>query len=149
MPSRLTHNTVEEVICMTRTNILLVEDEERLLKVLARTLEQLGYSVSTASTEATAVAAVLADPPDLMVLDVNLPDGTGWGVLRQLASRGINCDTLPTIVLSAGQPARKRIAEFHPLAFLPKPFPVDALKRLIAEALGEGSDTKVTPPIAG
>jgi hypothetical protein len=66
---------------------------------------------------------------------VNLPDDTGWGILRQLAARGITCAMLPTIVLSAGQPAARRIAEFAPRAFLPKPFPVDALKRLIAEAL--------------
>lgn len=122
---------------MTEAKILLVEDEERLRKVLSRTLEQSGYLVATASTEADAVRAILSERPDVLVLDVNLPDGTGWGVLRQLATQGITCDTLPTIVLSAGQPAQRRIAEFQPRAFLAKPFPVDALKRLIAEALGE------------
>jgi DNA-binding response OmpR family regulator len=70
-----------------------------------------------------------------LVLDVNLPDGTGWGVLRQLAAQGISCASLPTIMLSAGQPAPTRMAEFQPWAFLPKPFPVDALKRLVATAL--------------
>ena len=118
--------------------ILLVEDEERLQRVLARTLEQSGYSVQTASTVAEAVEAAISNTPDVMVLDVNLPDGTGWGVLRQLAMQGITCESLPTIVLSAGQPAQSRITEFQPRAFLPKPFPVDALKRLIAEALSNG-----------
>lgn len=115
--------------------ILLVEDEERLQKVLALTLQQSGYRVGTAGTEAEAVRAVLTERPDVLVLDVNLPDGTGWGVLRRLAAKGITCESLPTIVLSAGQPAQRRIAEFQPRAFLAKPFPVDALKRLIAVAL--------------
>ena len=120
---------------MTQRTILLVEDEERLGRVLARTLEASGYQVRTASTAAEALQMVLAARPDVLVLDVNLPDDTGWGVVRQLAARGSTCAALPTIVLSAGQPAPRRIAAFAPWAFLPKPFPVDALKRLIAEAL--------------
>ncbi len=123
---------------MPAATILLVEDEQRLQRVLTLTLEQSGYEVRTAGTAAEAVEAVCENLPGVLVLDVNLPDGTGWGVLRQLAAQGITCDMLPTIVLSAGQTAQHRIAEFRPLAFLPKPFPVDALKRLIAEALGDG-----------
>jgi CheY-like chemotaxis protein len=120
---------------MAQATILLVEDEERLQRVLARTLEAGGYTVRTASTASAAVQAVLSARPDVLVLDVNLPDDTGWGVLRHLAARGITCAMRPTIVLSAGQPAARRITEFAPRAFLPKPFPVDTLKRLIAEAV--------------
>lgn len=116
--------------------VLFVEDEPHLQRVLTRVLQESGYRVQAVGTVAAAVAAALAERPSVLVLDVNLPDGTGWGVLRQLAGHGITCATLPTIVLSAGQPAPRRIAEFAPWAFLPKPFPVDALKRLIAEALG-------------
>ena len=124
---------------MSNARVLLVEDEPRLQKVLALTLEQSGYEVKTASTAAEAVRAISEERPGVLVLDVNLPDGTGWGVLRHLASQGITCEMLPTIVLSAGQPAQHRIAEFQPMAFLAKPFPIDALKRLIAEALNNGS----------
>ncbi len=115
--------------------ILLVEDEEPMLKGLTRILEQSNYTVRTASSAEEGVRAVLAERPDVLVLDVNLPDDTGWTVLRQLAASGVTCRTLPTIVYSAGQPAHRRIEEFKPMAFLPKPFPIDALKRLIAEAL--------------
>ncbi len=120
---------------MEEPGILLVEDEPQLQRVLARTLAQMGYHVETAGTAAEAVDAVLRCAPAVLVLDVNLPDGTGWGVLRQLAARGITCAILATIILSAGIPAPRRITEFGPRAFLPKPFPVDALKRLIVEAL--------------
>lgn len=104
-------------------------------KVLARILEQSNYTVRIASSAEEGVRAVLAERPDVLVLDVNLPDDTGWTVLRQLAANGITCQMLPTIVFSAGQPAHRRIEEFKPMAFLPKPFPMDALKRLIAKAL--------------
>lgn len=120
---------------MDSPKILLVEDEERLQSALAKILEQSDYRVLTASTAEEGVSLALTEHPDVLVLDVNLPDDTGWVVLRQLAAKGITCKTLPTIVYSAGQPAHKRLEEFKPMAFLPKPFPVDALKRLIAEAL--------------
>jgi len=120
---------------MEPPKILLVEDESQLQLVLGRTLAHLGYQIETAGTAAAAVEVVLKRAPDVLVLDNNLPDGTGWGVLRELARRGITCATLPTIMMSAGDPARRRVDEFRPWAFLPKPFPVDALTRLIGEAL--------------
>jgi len=113
----------------------LVEDEERLQNALAKILEQSNYKVLTADTAEEGVRMVLDEHPDVLLLDVNLPDDTGWSVLRRLARKGVTCRTLPTIVISAGQPSQRRIEEFRPMAFLPKPFPMDALKRLIAEAL--------------
>jgi DNA-binding response OmpR family regulator len=115
--------------------ILLVEDEEPMQRALTRILEQSNYDVRAVGSAEEGVKEALAHRPDVLVLDVNLPDDTGWTVLRQLAANGLTCQMLPTIVYSAGQPANRRIAEFRPMAFLPKPFPMDALKRLIAKAL--------------
>jgi DNA-binding response OmpR family regulator len=121
----------------------LVEDEESLQKALAKILEQSNYKVLTADTAEEGVRMVLDEHPDVLLLDVNLPDDSGWSVLRRLALNGVTCRTLPTIVISAGQPSQRRIEEFRPMAFLPKPFPMDALKRLIAEAL-TGETTAAT-----
>lgn len=123
--------------------IALVEDEEHLQKALAKILEQSNYTVLTADTAEEGVRVVLNEHPDVLLLDVNLPDDSGWSVLRQLALKGVTCRTLPTIVISAGQPSQRRIEEFRPMAFLPKPFPMDALKRLITEAL-TGETTPAT-----
>jgi CheY-like chemotaxis protein len=120
---------------MVGAKILIVEDEERLLHVLARTLERNGYMVATASTAEEAIATVAHARPDLLVLDINLPDDTGWGVLRDLAVLGITCADLVTVVMSSGYPDRRQLAEFRPHAFLSKPFAIVTLKRLIAEAL--------------
>jgi DNA-binding response OmpR family regulator len=69
-----------------------------------------------------------ADRPDLLLLDINLPDQTGWDVLRELKRHG---KEVPTIVVSAVRVSQSRLNEFHPLAYLPKPFPIEALLRLV------------------
>lgn len=62
------------------------------------------------------------------MLDINSPDQTGWEVLRELKRRG---SAVPTIIISAVRVNQNRLDEFHPLAYLPKPFPLDALLRLV------------------
>ena len=111
--------------------ILLVEDELRLRRTLVRSLEGRGYRVVEAATAAEAVASALATEFTVMLLDVNLPDATGWDVLRQL--RAVGC-TVPVVVLSAVPPNPTRVREFRPLGVLYKPFPIDALLRLIRMA---------------
>jgi DNA-binding response OmpR family regulator len=111
--------------------ILLVEDEPRLRQTLARSLQGREFHVAEAATAAEAVAAALARRFDLMLLDINLPDATGWDVLRQLRSAG---HELPVVVLSAVPPNPTRVREFKPFGVLHKPFPMDALLRLIGSA---------------
>ena len=108
--------------------VLVVEDEAALRSVVARNLSGRGIQVYEAATGAEAVHTVVAQSPDLMLLDINLPDETGWDVLRELKRCG---KEVPTIVLSAVRAAQSRLDEFHPIAYLPKPFPLDALLRLV------------------
>ena len=115
---------------MQSERVLLVEDEATLRRVIARNLTSRGLVVQEAATAAEAIAAACADAPDLMLLDINLPDQTGWDVLRELQRRGLD---IPTIVVSAVRVSQRRLDEFHPLAYLPKPFPIDALLRLVFE----------------
>jgi DNA-binding response OmpR family regulator len=63
-----------------------------------------------------------------LLLDINLPDRSGWDVLRELRRRGTD---VPTIIVSAVRVSPNRLEEFHPLAYLPKPFPLEALLRLV------------------
>ncbi len=111
--------------------ILVVEDEPAFRRILARNLIGRGLQVREAETAAEALEAIAADRPNLLLLDINLPDRTGWDVLRELRSRGTE---VPTIVISAVQVSHSRMQEFHPLAFLPKPFPLHALLRLVLGA---------------
>jgi DNA-binding response OmpR family regulator len=115
-------------------SVLLVEDEARLRQTLARSLRGRDFDVAEASTAAEAIGSALDRHFDLLVLDVNLPDGTGWDVLRQLRSAGRN---VPVVVLSAVPPNPARVREFQPHGVLYKPFPIDALLRLIRVACGQ------------
>jgi DNA-binding response OmpR family regulator len=108
--------------------VVLVEDEETLRRVIARNLTSRGVEVREAGTVREALAALETDWPDLLLLDLNLPDQTGWEVLRELNRRGRE---VPTILVSAVRVSQSRLDEFHPLAYLPKPFPIDALLRLV------------------
>lgn len=112
-------------------SILLVDDEARLRQTIARSLSARGYRVDEAATYRDAVAAVGRARYDLLLLDVNLPDATGWDVLRELEATG---QSVPTVVFSAVPPSARRVREFRPLGVLHKPFPIDALLRLVRSA---------------
>jgi DNA-binding response OmpR family regulator len=113
---------------MTYRNILIVEDEATLRRVIANNLRARGHEVVEAESAEQALTHVAASLPDLMLLDINLPDRSGWDVLRELQRRG---GAVPTIIISAVRISPARLAEFRPLAYLPKPFPLDALLRLV------------------
>src|SRR5215470_8538671 len=108
--------------------VLIVEDEATLRRIVARNLTGRGLQVREADSAEAAVGAVAEERPDLLLLDINLPDRTGWDVLRELRRRDTE---VPTIVISAVRANPSRLAEFQPLAYLPKPFPIEALLRLV------------------
>ena len=107
---------------------LLVDDEPALRLALARSLTARGHMVDLAATHQEAVTAALGTHYDLLLLDINLPDATGWDVLRDLEAAG---RSLPTVVFSAVPPSAQRVREFRPMGVLTKPFPIDALLRFV------------------
>jgi two-component system OmpR family response regulator len=78
--------------------LLVVEDEEMILELLAGSLRFAGFEVMTAASGAEALRAVAASRPDLMLLDVMMPDGDGFEVVRRMRSSGPD---VPVIFLSA------------------------------------------------
>lgn len=116
------------------THVLVVEDEEAVRRTMVRNLEQRGYRVSEARTVAWALALCRDERPDVIVLDINLPDGAGWDVLRGLAAASIAQP--PIVAISAIPPASSRLNEFAPIRFLPKPFLIDALLRAVERSVG-------------
>lgn len=83
---------------MTNANgtirVLLVEDERRLARVIARQIERAGYEVSLAFDGETALEAVTTQEIHLVVLDINLPGISGLDVLQQLRARSYNTPVL-------------------------------------------------------
>lgn len=123
---------------MENARILLVEDDDVLRQVIQRNLLARGHQVRVAVDAQGALAYLRSQRFDLVFLDINLPDQTGWDVLRSLENgphflkKQQGC--LPVVVLSAVRVSPHRLAEFRPLAYLPKPFPMEAILRLAAEA---------------
>ena len=64
--------------------LLVVDDEATVRELLAATLRFAGFRVTSAATAADAIASATADPPDLVLLDVMLPDMDGFEVIRRL-----------------------------------------------------------------
>ncbi len=111
-----------------RATILLVEDEETLRRVMKDLLEQEGYLICEARDGAEALEQVDRHNPDIVLLDLNLPNIDGYTVLTQLRSRPETAD-LPILVLSArgDEDNEVRVLRLGATDFLTKPFRPRAL----------------------
>ncbi|MEV0294099.1 response regulator transcription factor [Nocardia sp. NPDC050710] len=111
---------------MTRQRILVVDDETRVLASLRRGLELSEFEVVTAGGGGEALAMVGSAAPDAMVLDVNMPDLDGAGVVTALRAMG---NDIPICVLSARTAVSDRIACLERGAddYLTKPFDLGEL----------------------
>ncbi len=103
------------------TTILVVEDDERLASGLRSNLEFEGYRVVVAGTAPEGLTLARDESPDLVLLDLMLPDADGYRVLRDLRDRG---DDVPVLVLTAlGEEADKvRGFRFGADDYVTKPF---------------------------
>lgn len=110
---------------MTRPMILIVDDEAQILRFLGHALAAAGYDICTASTGAEALRAVATHNPDLMVLDLGLPDTDGKAVIETLRQSS----DLPVIVLSARDQEMEKIMALDLGAddFVAKPFAIGEL----------------------
>jgi two-component system, cell cycle response regulator DivK len=80
--------------------ILIVEDNEMNRDVLSRRLTRAGYEVLAACDGVEGVAKVIAERPDLVIMDLSLPELDGWDAARQLKARA-DTATIPILALSA------------------------------------------------
>ena len=107
------------------TRVLVVDDEPQILRALSINLKARHYDVVTASTGAQALAVAAAQPPDLVILDLGLPDLDGVEVIRGL--RGW-CSA-PIVILSGRVDSVDKVNALDAGAddYLTKPFGVDEL----------------------
>jgi two-component system KDP operon response regulator KdpE len=107
------------------TRVLVVDDEQQILRALRTSLRAAGYEVETADTAEGALAAAALRPPDVVILDLVLPDGTGTDVARELRT----WTSAPVIVLSAVGEEREKVAALDAGAddYVTKPVGVDEL----------------------
>jgi two-component system OmpR family response regulator len=116
--------------------VLIVEDEATLSAVIKRNLEARRYRVRAVGSAEAAIDVALAERPAVLLLDVNLPERSGWDVLRELRARR---RYVPTIVVSAVRPSQARLEEFRPEAHFLKPFPLSALLAAVERLCASGA----------
>ena len=104
-------------------NILIVDDTPDNLRLLAGILEERGYDVRPASSGSRALAAVQAERPDLILLDIKMPEMSGYEVCEQLKAREDTCD-IPIIFISALQDMSEKVKGFTlgGVDYITKPF---------------------------
>lgn len=120
------------------SSLLLVDDEAPITDVLARSLRARGHAVRVVCTGLDALLALSEEVPDLMLLDISLPDITGWELLRRLAPQ--DRERVPVVVFSASPLAPSRLEQFKPAGVLQKPFPIEALLRLVNDLAGPAAE---------
>jgi two-component system KDP operon response regulator KdpE len=113
--------------------VLLVEDELPIRKFLGASLVSAGYEIEEAATGQQAIRSASQKPPDLVILDLGLPDLDGQEVLRQLRE----WLTAPIIVLSARDQEQQKVSALDRGAddYLTKPFSTGELLARIRAAL--------------
>ena len=116
--------------------VLLVDDEPALVRALSLTLRASGWDVLTAARGQTAVRAAAEQRPDVIVLDLGLPDIDGVEVLRQVR----RSSRVPVVVLSArsGSSDKVRALDAGADDFVTKPFGVDELLARLRAAVRRG-----------
>ena len=127
------------------TRVLVVEDDHALLRALAINLRARHFDVETAATGAGALRRAAAAPPDLVILDLGLPDLDGVDVVGGL--RGWTA--VPIIVLSArdSQAAKVEALDAGADDFVTKPFGMDELLARIRAALRRSTPDRAAPVV--
>jgi two-component system OmpR family response regulator len=119
-------------------HLLVVEDDPGIAELLSTALSFAGFEVRTAGTAAEALREVAARQPDLIVLDIMLPDSDGFDVLRRIRGQS---SRLPVLFLSARDTVADRIAGLTLGAadYVVKPFSMDEVLARIRAVLRRGS----------
>jgi two-component system, OmpR family, response regulator len=111
---------------MTAARILVVDDEPNIRDLLQTGLRFAGYQVKTVGGGSGAISAVLEEEPDLIVLDVMLPDMNGFSVTKRLRSAGY---TAPILFLTAKDDTEDKITGLNVGGddYVTKPFSLDEI----------------------
>lgn len=126
------------------TRVLVVDDERNIREVLIRTISRWGYEVIEAERGAEALEKVRHEAPDIILLDVSMPQMDGFEVLKRLredpATRAMPVVLLTTFSHRQGEIVGMRLGVNH---YIVKPCEPDVLRSTIEVALREAETVKV------
>ena len=128
--------------------ILIVDDDKEIVRVVRAYLEQAGYYTLTAYTGETALHIVRHDRPDLVVLDLMLPDRDGWDITRIVRGDPALAN-LPIVMLTARVEDSDKIAglELGADDYIPKPFNPNELVARVRAVLRRAGNNFAQPHV--
>lgn len=131
--------------------LLMIEDDTRLAAMVGEYLRQSGYGFTHAADGASGLAALQASPPDLVILDLMLPDMDGLEVCRRIKGNGSESAHTAVLMLTAkGDPMDRIVGlEIGADDYLPKPFEPRELLARIRAVLRRGAGSSGNGADAG
>ncbi len=138
----MAHDDGEGLFGLEGRRLLLVEDNGDCAEAMREWLEICGARVTTARTVGGAIARSRGQTPDVLVVDVYLPDGTGWDVVDRVRASLPTGERLPAVAITgAPTPAVVRSARAHGVRHvISKPIAPEALAAALTDCLD------ATPP---
>jgi len=129
----------------SKIRVLVVDDEAAILRFLKPALEANNYEITSTDSVADSIRRIAADTPDIVVLDLGLPDGDGKDVIRQVRT----WTDVPIIVLSARDREAEKIEALDLGAddFVNKPFGVGELLARMRTALRHRMEREAETPV--
>ena len=117
------------------SRVLVVDDEPSLLQVLKMNLELEGHEAFLASDGGTALKRIVAEEPDLVLLDIMMPVMDGWDVLRNLSEMPLKKKPRVIVMTAKGMRDMSKGLELGAHAYISKPFDTEELLELVENLL--------------
>ena len=124
-------------------SVIYIEDDQEMIDLVSMILSRRGFSVKGAHGGKNGLEMVTADPPDLILLDLMMPDLDGWDVYQQIKSHE-NTRNVPVIVITAKAQAIDRVLGLHIAKvddYICKPFRPQELLESIEKVLSAERST--------
>lgn len=128
-----------------KTRVLVVDDEPAIIRFLKPALEANGFEVASATTAGEALKQISGKPPEIVILDLGLPDGDGKDIVRQVRQ----WSDVPIVVLSAREREAEKIESLDLGAddFVNKPFGIGELMARLRAALRHRAQHQGETPV--
>ncbi len=122
---------------LSKPKILVIEDDPNIITLLRINFEIRGFEVCGCDKSTKALEDSLLELPDVVILDLLMPEQTGWQVLEKLKANPVTRD-IPVIICSvvAGEADKERAAKMGAAAYIAKPFELRDLMEAVQRVTG-------------
>jgi CheY-like chemotaxis protein len=127
--------------------VLVVDDESMMRDLVSALLEMEGYVVEVADGGRSALEAIQAHPPDLVLLDLNMPGVSGWDVIDRLKEQEAPPPVIAMSGMGVAEPPELYAVRRFVYGYLPKPFSQEQLAKTVARAMEASHARPVDPSL--